>query len=583
SVSVLFRVANIAAAGDSRTGQYSRIFRGSAFLPLGGCIDDSDCSVAPFNTCCDGLCRPDCGACLSHSDCAAGQVCCVEGGAPTCQAAAGCSSPQCLDVADCSTLEATCDVANCNYLVPSCSGNACTTVISGPCAGCSICGDGRFDPLKNEDCDDGNSDNSDACTVFCRFAECGDNALQPLGEDSAVGGGDDEDCDDGNTENDDGCDALCQDEDLCAGGAPNGTQNADEECDDGNGSDTDACDSSCRKTVCGDGITQNPNGIGQGEECDDGNVFANDLCSPTCLTVTADECGNGVLETGEDCDDGMHCSQTGEPCVFDEDCSGAGNLCLGFTADGCTTPSGCTPTETPETTCNDSLDNDCDALIDCADSANCLDGESCGSHGRECSSSSCACPLGEVSETTCDDAQDNDCDGDIDCVDSDCDTETCGPGQTCQSGICDVGGPLCGSCPSECVSAATSWTVSFSMSAVACTGGDCSSFNGPTSLNFADGGSMICNLSACEWCWESVGMAECGAAGPLWVLQFNSVLDQWELRGGGTMALYTHPNATWNCNGNNTFALDSNDPECTEWPPTVSLISGGPAISCDGT
>jgi len=63
----------------------------------------------------------------------------------------------------------------------------------------------------------------------------------------------------------------------------------------------------------------------------------------------------------------------------------------------------CSVTETPESTCGDSIDNDCDGLIDCLD-------DDCDAVGT--------CEYG--TELTCDDSVDNDGDGDIDGADSDC-------------------------------------------------------------------------------------------------------------------------------------------------------------------
>lgn len=61
-----------------------------------------------------------------------------------------------------------------------------------------------------------------------------------------------------------------------------------------------ACTSSSNNNgVCGDGV------VDPGEQCDDGNTVSGDGCSSTCTIETAQPvCGNGVVETGEQCDDG---------------------------------------------------------------------------------------------------------------------------------------------------------------------------------------------------------------------------------------------------------------------------------------
>ncbi len=61
--------------------------------------------------------------------------------------------------------------------------------------------------------------------------------------------------------------------------------------------------------VCGDGT------VDTGEQCDDGNTEAKDGCSATCQTEVAATCGNGAVDAGEQCDDsnatsGDGCSAT---------------------------------------------------------------------------------------------------------------------------------------------------------------------------------------------------------------------------------------------------------------------------------
>ena len=71
-----------------------------------------------------------------------------------------------------------------------------------------------------------------------------------------------------------------------------------ETCDDGaENSDTaaDSCRTDCTPARCGDGV------IDTGETCDDGNTVAGDGCAPACRPTV---CGDGVLDPGEGCDDG---------------------------------------------------------------------------------------------------------------------------------------------------------------------------------------------------------------------------------------------------------------------------------------
>jgi cysteine-rich repeat protein len=84
--------------------------------------------------------------------------------------------------------------------------------------------------------------------------------------------------------------------------------------------------------VCGDGV------VDPGEQCDDGNAVDGDGCDSNC-TPTA--CGNGVVSPGEDCDDGT-------------------------TIDG----DGCSSTcHTSEVDCANCIDDDGNGLVDAADPA----------------------------------------------------------------------------------------------------------------------------------------------------------------------------------------------------------------------
>ncbi len=137
---------------------------------------------------------------------------------------------------------------------------------------------------SGEQCDDGDSDDGDACPTTCYDAFCGDTHLR-----SNV-----EQCDDGNLLNGDGCDLTCIIE-----GCGNGRLDPGEQCDDGQGGNSnttpDACRLDCREAYCGDGVADT------GEPCDDGNLLQTDACLNGCIAA---RCGDGHVQAGvEQCDD----------------------------------------------------------------------------------------------------------------------------------------------------------------------------------------------------------------------------------------------------------------------------------------
>jgi cysteine-rich repeat protein len=160
-------------------------------------------------------------------------------------------------------------------VVTSTDADSSTSVSSSTSA--AVCGDKIVD--AGEDCDDGNSENTDEC-VNCKPATCGDGEVR-----AGV-----ELCDDGNSENTDAC-VVCEP----ARCGDSNVQMGVEECDDGkNGNNADACTDECKKAACGDGFVQ------KGEECDDGNMVDTDTCTNCKLAV----CGDGIAQAGEECDDG---------------------------------------------------------------------------------------------------------------------------------------------------------------------------------------------------------------------------------------------------------------------------------------
>ena len=216
------------------------------------------------------------------------------------------------------------------------------------------CGNGIVEP--REECDDGNTVDGDCCSSSCtldaRGAPCSDGVFCTAGDECDGAGncipGGPNDCDDGvgctvdscddandeclNTPDDGVCDnglfcdgqETCDPLDDCTDGAPI-------DCDDGVGCTADSCDDTndeCLNTpddgTCDNGLfcdgqeTCDPLddcAAGTPLDCDDDDVCTIDSCNEsadTCenlfdsgLPGCADPvCGNGVLEAGEECDDG---------------------------------------------------------------------------------------------------------------------------------------------------------------------------------------------------------------------------------------------------------------------------------------
>jgi len=171
-----------------------------------------------------------------------------------------------------------------------------------------------------------------------RRAQIGNGFIEPVGvdvNDPGVSTDDEyifEECDDGNSNDNDGCKNDCTQGSTSsnmqlsgAGGSSsastgtggntcgNSKLDAGEQCDDGNMVDTDACHNNCTTNAsskCGNGMVD----AADGEQCDDGNKVPDDACTNLCTTP---KCGDGIIQMGEDCDDGKNNGEFGSKCPVD--------------------------------------------------------------------------------------------------------------------------------------------------------------------------------------------------------------------------------------------------------------------------
>ena len=212
-----------------------------------------------------------------------------------------------------------------------------TCVDAGPnhVADTTVCGNGVSDFSERHagQCEDGNTANGDGCSDAC-VVEAGWSCpgaiavCAPICGDGLVVGG--ESCDDGNNRNDDDCPTTCQPA-SCGDGFVHTRGTAPfEQCEPPSSGN---CDATCHfLPFCGDGIVQ------PGEECDDGNnrnddacvlgcknAFCGDgylergveqceppntaTCDAVCHTIQVPRCGNRVVDPGEQCDDGNTSNQ----------------------------------------------------------------------------------------------------------------------------------------------------------------------------------------------------------------------------------------------------------------------------------
>ena len=154
------------------------------------------------------------------------------------------------------------------------------------------CGNGVYEPLLSEVCDDGNVANGDGCNYFCQIEfgwVCVDNKkcintqdpTQPKvfcgnGKVEGVFG---ESCDDGNSASADGCSSVCKVESGWECRVYSPTENRSYCAKKENGG----------SGFCGDGV------VNGNEQCDDGFPLRNnDGCSTNCRVEPGWNCGTTV-------------------------------------------------------------------------------------------------------------------------------------------------------------------------------------------------------------------------------------------------------------------------------------------------
>ncbi len=223
-----------------------------------------------------------------------------------------------------------------------------------------VCGNGSKE--GTEACDDGNTANSDGCSSVCAIESgytCNTATPNVCTQNAVCGNGTkegSESCDDGNTANSDGCSATCAVESgyTCNTATPNDcTQNSvcgNNVCDSGESAIActppqelpDACaghvfcPEDCDNTsqpVCGNSVVETS------EECDDGNTVDADDCDNTChigvpLPNMSGQCGNGTINTDETCDDANVVSGDGcsNMCATESEyrCTGTPSSCISY-------------------------------------------------------------------------------------------------------------------------------------------------------------------------------------------------------------------------------------------------------------
>ncbi len=203
--------------------------------------------------------------------------------------------------------------------------------------------------------------------------------------------------------------------------------------------------------VCGNGILE------AGEECDDGNNLNGDGCSGSCAQEIATGCGNNVVEAGEQCDDGN--TNDGDGCSStcqDESAAvcGNGTVETGEDCDDGNTTSG----DGCSSTCQDESAAMCgngtvETGEDC-DDGNTTSGDGCSATCQDETAAVCGNGTVETGED-CDDGNNDNSDSCPDGVGGTCLNAACGDGfvhagtEGCDDGNTTAGDGCSATCDAE--------------------------------------------------------------------------------------------------------------------------------------
>jgi cysteine-rich repeat protein len=326
-----------------------------------------------------------------------------------------------------------------------------------------------------ETCDDGNSQDDDACLSNCQFARCGDATVRT---DLTAGEPGFEACDDGNQNNEDACTNACE-----VAQCGDGFVGPNEACDDADQNGSDTCTITCQLPRCGDGL------LSGAEQCDDGNAAVGDGCDPQCFIEV---CGNGRLDFGEVCDDGNR--------IAEDECT---NGCtVARCGDGVRYRT--TPDDPNYEECDDGNDDPLDRCAGCRATV-CGDGI-----------------VQEVAGEACDDANTREVDG---CL-SDCTLARCGDGylradlpldaegyEFCDDGNGDEGDACLSSCQvASCGDGEVSAGEELCDDGNAIDDDECSNTCGVGYVRLAAGENHQCGLreDGTVWCWGSNSHGQVG-------------------------------------------------------------------------